>query len=342
MRASLLKRVAVLSLFLSAFCAHAQDRKIVLRVADHLPANHFLMEPMVRYWMSAVTKATAGAVEFEYYPAEQLGKAKDMLSLALSGVTDVAGVVPAYISDKLPLSVVAELPGSFETSCAGTLALMRLTRDGGVIAAKEYAPLGYRPLVVVALPPYQIFSRHKLESAKSLEGLKLQTAGGAKEIMLRKLKAVPIRMAAPEIYESLARGTIDGGTLGTGSVLSYNLPGPAKYITVGENFGSIVAVYGISEVRWKRLPESVQKVMLQAGEAASRNMCEVADKSVEADYDKLRAKGVSVVRLPETDHKEIAAYASTVRTEWAEALDKRGKPGSETLKAYMEALSAAR
>lgn len=66
---------------------HAQDRKIILRVADHLPANHFMVEPMAKYWMAAVTKGSGGAVEFEYYSAEQLGKAKDMLSLALSGVT---------------------------------------------------------------------------------------------------------------------------------------------------------------------------------------------------------------------------------------------------------------
>ncbi len=334
--------MAVLTLMLVFSGGHAQDKKIVLRVADHLPPNHFLMEPMVKYWMNAVTKGAGGTVEFEYYPAEQLGKAKDMLSLALSGVTDIAGVVPAYISDKLPLSVVAELPGSFETSCAGTFSFWRLAKEGGAIAAKEYAPLGFRPLFAIVLPPYQIFSRHKLESVKSLEGLKLQTAGGAKEIMVRKMKAVPIKMAAPEIYESLSRGTIDGGTLATGSILSYNLPGPAKFVTIGENFGSIVAVYGISEARWKKLPENVQKVMQEAGEAANRNMCGIVDKGVEADYEKLKQRGVTAVRFPAADHQEIAALAATVRAEWAEGLDKRGKPGSETLKAYTEALAAGR
>jgi TRAP-type C4-dicarboxylate transport system substrate-binding protein len=79
--------VLVLGLTLLAGMASSQDKKIVLRVADHLPPNHFVMDPMVKYWMNAVIKGAGGAVEFEYYPAEQLGKAKDMLSLALSGVT---------------------------------------------------------------------------------------------------------------------------------------------------------------------------------------------------------------------------------------------------------------
>jgi TRAP-type C4-dicarboxylate transport system substrate-binding protein len=292
--------------------------------------------------MAAVTKGSSGAVEFEYYPAEQLGKAKDMLSLALSGVADIAAVVPSNISDKFPLSGVAELPGSFEKSCTGTLAFWRMAREGGMIAAKEYVPLGFRPLFAFVLPPYQIFSRHKLESAKNLEGLKLQAPGGAKELMVRKLKAVPIRMAAPEIYESLSRGTIDGGTLSTGAILSYNLAGPAKFVTVGENFGSATLIYGISEARWKKLPENIQKIMLDAGEAASRNMCTVGDKAVEADYEKLKQRGMMVMNLPPADHKEIAALAATVRAEWADSLDKRGKPGSEVLRAYTEALSAER
>ncbi|MBI5911665.1 MAG: TRAP transporter substrate-binding protein DctP [Betaproteobacteria bacterium] len=334
--------ILALGLTLFSGVAGSQDKKIVLRLAHNLPVNHFLVEPLVKYWMDAVAKNAGGMVQFEYYPAEQLGKAKDMLSLALSGVTDIALVVPAYVSDKMPLSVVAELPGSFGTSCAGTFALLPLTREGGVIAAREYAPLGFRPLFSIVLPPYQIFSRHKLESVKSLEGLKLQTTGGPKESMIRKLKAVPIRMTGPEIYESLSRGTIDGGTLATGSILSYNLPGQAKFVTAGENFGSVVAIFGIGEARFKKLSDSVQKIMLEAGEAAGGNACAVVDKGVEADYEKLKQGGMTVVSFPPADRKEIAALAVTVRAEWADALDKRGKPGSEVLKAFTEALVAGR
>lgn len=334
--------ILALVLTLLAGVASAQDKKIVLRVADYLPANHLMSEPLVKFWMNAVTKGTGGMVQFEYYPGEQMGKAKDLLSLALSGVTDVAMVNPSYVSDKLPLSGVVELPGGFGTACAGTLAFLRLTKQGGVLATKEYAPLGFRSLFVIVLPPYQIISRHKLESMKSFEGVKIQTTGGAKEIMLRKLKAVPVRIPAPETFESLSRGTIDGSVLPTISILSYNLSEPAKFITIGENFGAGTGIFGISEARWKKLPESVQKVMLEAGEAASRNMCTVADKVVEADYEKLKQRGVTVTRFPSADHKEIAALAATVGAEWADALDKRGKPGSEVLKAFMEASAAVR
>ncbi len=334
--------IMAFGLALFAGVSGAQDKKIVLRVADHLPSGHFLTDPLVKYWMNAVTKSTNGAVQFEYYPSEQLGKAKDLLALTLSGVADVATIVPSYTSDKLPLTAVTELPGGSEQSCTATSAFRRLATGGGILATQEYAPLGYRVIFALVIPPQQIFSRRELKSVKSFEGMKLTTAGGAKELMLRKLKAVPIRMGVTDIYESLSRGTIDGGILATASILSYNLSGPAKYVTIGENFGSTGVVGGISEARWKQLPESVQKAMLEAGEAAGNNMCEILDKMTGADYEKLAQRGMTAMRFSPPDHQEIAAAATAVRAEWAESLDKRGKPGTEVLKAFNSALSIGR
>ena len=52
--------------------------QVKLRVADSLPANHFVVEQATRFWMQEITRLTKGVVTFEYYPAEQLGKAKDI------------------------------------------------------------------------------------------------------------------------------------------------------------------------------------------------------------------------------------------------------------------------
>ena len=99
--------------------AMAQDKKIKLKVADSFPTTHYV-PGFIKKWMEDVTAASGGLVEFEYYGAEQLGKAKDMLTLVQSGVADVAYVAPSYVSEKMPLSSVAELPGGFETSRQAT------------------------------------------------------------------------------------------------------------------------------------------------------------------------------------------------------------------------------
>jgi TRAP-type C4-dicarboxylate transport system substrate-binding protein len=197
-----------------------------LRVADSLPVGHFFAESGTKFWMAEVKRLTNGKVDFEYFPSEQLGKAKDMLTLTQTGVADVGYVVPSYVSEKMPLSAVAELPGGFSTGCEGTLAYYKLSTGNGILAQREFAANNVRMIFTLVLPPYQLFtSKAKLDSYKSVEGLKLRTAGGAMDATARAFGAVPVRMAAPEIYESLSRGTIDGMLLPHASVLSYDLAG---------------------------------------------------------------------------------------------------------------------
>src|SRR5215813_2767498 len=117
---------------LAAAPAMGQE-KITLRLADSLPNGHVIHELVGKPFSELVTKETGGQVTFQHYPAEQLGKAKDMLSLTQTGVADIAYIVPSYSSDKMPLTAVAELPGIFETQCQGSLAFYQLAHDGGVL-----------------------------------------------------------------------------------------------------------------------------------------------------------------------------------------------------------------
>ncbi|HMM70849.1 MAG TPA: TRAP transporter substrate-binding protein DctP, partial [Rhodocyclaceae bacterium] len=229
--------------------ALAQDKKLTLRVADSFPQGHYLSRYATKPWMEQVTALTKGQVQFEHYPAEQLGKAKDLLSLTINGVTDIGYVGPSYVSDKMPLSAVAQLPGSFSTSCEGTLAYWKIARDG-VLAQKEFAPNGVRLLFTVVLAPYQVgTTKQKIEGMKSIEGLKIRSTGGALDVVVRKMKAVPVNIPAPEVYEAMSRGTVDGGVLPFSSLFPYELHKLLKYSTVGENLGSFVANYVISESR---------------------------------------------------------------------------------------------
>ena len=53
----------------------------------------------------------------------------------------------------------------------------------------------------------------------------------------------------------------------------------------------------------------------------------------------MQQRGVTLVKFSTADKKELESLLATVSTEWAEALDKRGKPGSEALKAFRAALA---
>jgi TRAP-type C4-dicarboxylate transport system substrate-binding protein len=328
-------RVAAAAAILS--CSLAAHGQTVLRAADSLPVGHFFAEHGLKFWMAEVRKQTSNAVDLQHFPAEQLGKAKDMLQLSLSGVADIAYVVPSYASDKIPLMTVSELPGLTKSSCHGTRAFMKLSH-GGILDKKELEPNGVVILFATVLEPYQIYTSKPINSLDGVKGLKLRTAGGAQSATIKALGGVPVNMAAPETYDSLSRGTIDGVVFPSASLLAYDLPGRLKSGTTDVSFGTTVLTYTMSAKRFQALPENVRKAMLTAGEAAAENVCQFLDKNASANQAKITAAGVTYFKLSDADNKRLAEASTAAQKEWATQLDRRGKPGTEVLEAYVNAL----
>lgn len=319
----------------------AMAQAVKLRVADSFPNGHFIAEKITKPWIAKINERVGKVANLEYYPAEQLGKAKDVLSLTSSGVVDIGYVAPAFVGDKLPLSVVAELPIHFDSSCEATQAFYKLVAGEGILAKQEFAPNNVRVLWTVVLRPYQVMLGGKVnfEGLKSLQGLKIRTTGGAKELAVRKLGAVPVQIPSPEVYESVTRGTVDGALWPFTSVYSYGMENAFRSSTINENFGSFVVTYVINERKWKSLPPDVQKAITQASEETLKTACSVVDaEDVEAAR-KLKSAGWKIDELSAADKTELRNRLSSVSKEWADALDKRGKPGSQVLKAYQEELA---
>lgn len=338
MKTNLVRAAAVLALSLLVSTMSAQA--LELKVADSFPGDHYLVRLMLKPWMDDVTKRTNGAVTFTHYPNQQIGKAADMLRLTQSGVVDIGYIGPSYVSDKMPLSEVAQLPDAFQTSCQGTLAYWKSAREG-VLASREYAPNKIKLLMAVVLPPYQVWTaKAKVETIKDMQGLKLRTTGGAQDLTVRTLGAVPVRMAAPDAYESLSRGTMDGLLFPLDSVVAYGLDKLVKYATEGVSFGSFIVAYSINQSVWDRLPDDVKKAMNEASEAITPKACADVDKEQQVTQQKMKEQGIAFVPLPDATRAEMKDKLKGVAQEWAAGLDSRGKQASAALKEF-EALLAA-
>lgn len=326
------------ALIASTVLAKAAD-PINLRVADSFPKGHFLVKLILEPWMEEVKKRTNGAVTFEHYPAQQLGKATDMLKLTQTGVADIGYVAPAYASDKMPVSEVAMLPGAFEHSCQGTLAYWKLARSG-VIAEQDYAGNNIRLLLAVSLPQYRIFTvKQPVKDVADVTGLKLRSTGGAQDLTLRAIGAVPVRMAAPDAYESLSRGTMDGLLFPLESVVAYGLDKLVKYSTDGLGFGSFIVSYSISDAAWKKLSPEIQKAMIDVANEIVPSACQEVQKAEETTRKSMEAIGVRFETLqPETSAK-FKDLMKGVAKAWAQALDARGKHGSDALREFDAAVA---
>jgi len=315
---------------------------LTLRVADSFPVGHFIPKGATLPFMDQVSKRSGGKVKFEYFPAQQLGKAADLLNLTQSGVADIGYVGVSYVSDKMPLSAVAQLPGSFTTACEGSKAYWKLAR-GETMTRHEFAANKVRLLFAVVLEPYQFYTANReIKSIDDVKGLKLRSTGGAMDIFARKIGAVPVRMAAPDVRESLSRGTLDGLIFPNESVLSYDLQKLVRHATKGGNFGSFVGTYVISEAGWRKLPKDVQDAMNEVGDQVTHGLCKQIDANVDVAQAKLAGAGVRYHTLTAAERKPFEDLSDEVAVDWAQGLDKRGKPGSQVLKEFKAALQEVR
>ena len=333
------RRVLFCSLILlgSTVLAQAAD-PITLRVADSFPKGHYLVKLILEPWMDEVKKRTNNAVNFEHYPAQQLGKAADMLKLTQTGVADIGYVAPAYVSDKMPVSEVAMLPGAFAHSCQGTLAYWKLARNG-VIAEQDYAANNIRLLLAVSLPQYRIFTvKQPVKDVGDVTGLKLRSTGGAQDLTLRAIGAVPVRMAAPDAYESLSRGTMDGLLFPLESVIAYGADKLVKYSTDGLGFGSFIVSYSISDSAWKKLSPEIQKAMIDVADEIIPSACQHVQKADDETKKSLETTIRFETLQPEVGAKFKDLMKGVAKT-WSEGLDSRGKHGSDALKEFDAAVA---
>ena len=330
---------ALAAVFSAAPLARAQTSPVTLRIANYIPASHYLVEVGLNPWMEQVTADTKGAIKFQHFPAQQLGKAGDMLRLAQTNVAQMAFTGVSFAGDKMELSDVAQLPNIFQKACDGTTAYMKLFKSGPA-AASDFEKNGVHLIYPMVLPPFQAFTHtHALNTLADFKGQKMLSATRAGEILLTKLGSAPTRLVSgPQAFEAFQRKTTDGMSFALDSVFAYDMQSMTKYGTENLNFGGQVVVFVMNTQAWNSLGKANQEIIDRISERTAFRMCAYLDGSYNKSIERLHAVGVNMTKFPPQALAEFRKVTDAVADEWAKDLDKRGRPGTATVKAFRAAL----
>lgn len=310
----------------------AAQEPITLKFAMAVPPTHYTAVAGGQYFMDRAVELSGGKIKFEWYPGEQLGKAKDLLTLVQTGVADIADVVPSYVSEKLPLTGVAELPGQTVSSCEGTKVLYELTRSGKVLDREDFNKQKVVVLMAATLAPYKILTAAKpVRTMDDMKGLKIRSSGGAPDATIRSLGAVGVRLAGPEINEALTRKTIDGAMYPYMSLRPFGIES-IRYAVSGVSVGTIATSFLMNESKFNSLPKDIQNALVQAGKDAGMNYCNYID-DFEGKEIKARTEIEAIALSPE-EVKRWTEAMDTTKGAWEESVSKRGKPAKEALQAW--------
>lgn len=331
-----LRALVAVAAFSVALPANAADEVYVLRLADQFPLTHVASKVTVQPFIQKLEERSNGEIKIEHYPAQQLAKSAGMLDAVRSGVADIAVQVAGYVSDRIPLSTVVELP-SIGADIEKCYSAFQTLADGPLLEM-EYKALGVRAVEVQCTPAQFLTTKaESVDSIDDLKGLKLRAGGSVVELTLEHAGATPIKMGAPDIYIGIERGTLDGAIFAAASSLGYKLQEVANGVARNVSFGSNAGIMFMNEDKFQSLPKHLQDLILEVGREVGQNIAVEYNKGSDSALAKLAEDGVNVYELPADVVGVIKEAQGEVAKEWAVQMNDRGLPGDDILAKAQEA-----
>ncbi len=311
------------------------SEKIILKFAVSQPETHTITTGTFKPFMEKVTALTDGQVEFEFYPAEQLGKVADLLELTTTGVTDIGFYIGPYYSSQMPITAaIMDIPGLHSTSYEGSMVLHELSKKSPMLES-DFLSNNVRPLFSYAATSSEIWTAGKvIKVPENLKGSKVRVSGELANKAMPTIGASPINITLSELYEGLERGVFDSLVLNPGSTKDYGLGELIKFGTSGVDFGGGATGLIINEKVFQGLPENVQEVLVQVGDEYTEKNARMMDEYSQNAIQEFKENGAEIYALSEEERAQWQKFYNEVEESYLK--EKNNHELEKTLEAFRE------
>ncbi|MGB1091458.1 MAG: TRAP transporter substrate-binding protein [Oceanobacter sp.] len=243
----------------AASCAvAAHSAEYTLRFAHFFPAVSTPHKAVFQAWADAVEKESNGRIEVVLYPSSTLAKPPALYDAAKNGIADVIVTVQGYTANRFPMTQIVELPGLAKSAEHGSCIVQSLYDKGDV--KKEYRDT--KPLFFFTHGPGHIHTTETpIREPKDLEGLRIRRPSAVVAKLLEGLGAQPVGMPAPESYQAVQRGVIDGVSLPWEGQLSFRLNELTNHHTEVGGLYTLAFVATMNKATYAKLPADLRKVI---------------------------------------------------------------------------------
>jgi len=286
---------------------------------------------MHKPWMDKVTQESGGRIQFQAYPAMQLGGSPAQLyDQAKDGVVDVVWTVCGYTAGRFPKAEVFELPFMMNNAEATSKASWEYVQTVAADEFKETQLLG----VHVHGPGVLHTKDRPIKTVADLRGLKVRGPSRQVTKMLGYLGAIPVGMPLPSIPDALSKGTIDGCALPWEVVPSIKVQELTRFHSEFDPAGGALYtatfVMAMNKKRYESLPPELRRVIDKHSGLATSGWLGQTQQSNDAIGRKSATdRGNSVYTIPVADAQEFKRKAALVEVEWIADMDKRGFDGRQ-------------
>lgn len=322
---------------------------ITIVMTSALNNTHCCYAGFYEPFMTLVTEMSDGLITWETYLGGELvegGKEYDALR---DGVADVAmPLTPIYDTSRFPAGDVPQLPfqASSSESCSNAYAAL-LASDEIIADGKTFNQLYFEDNGVHFIahnnPPGNALATttKDITAMSDWNGLLVRTSSRPQQFLCEELGMTPVNVTVYDLYDTLSRGTVDGGFQQIPDWASYGLDELYKYAIEGLSFGHFTAGMGWSKSYWDSLPEVVRQIITDAADKTRPEGTAYWDEKTEEVKAGVIANGGAFVefsQLPQALQDEVNTACVTTWVEYAKMLEDSGTPGAKICKLWRDCM----
>jgi TRAP-type C4-dicarboxylate transport system substrate-binding protein len=288
---------------------------------------------MHKPWMDKVTKESGGRIQFEAYPAMQLGGGPAQLyDQARDGVVDIVWTLPGTTAGRFPRIEVFELPFMMNNAEATSKAFWEYYQTE--------CPDEFKETQVLALQvhgPGMFHSAKKLiKEPSDLRGMKVR--GPTRQItrMLGAVGATPVGMPLPGIPDALSKGTIDACVIPWEVVPSVKVHELTKFHSEFDNNGpalyTTTFVMAMNKPRYESLAPDLKKVIDDnSGLATSAWLGKTQQANDPAGRKSAVDRGNTIYQFTPEARAEFTKLSSRIDDAWVKDMNDKGFNGQKLI-----------
>ncbi len=295
----------------------------------HMNSPEHVQDSMsMRPFSEEVAKATDNRVQFQIYPGGALGGPTETFDNILTGIMDAGWGLQGYNAGKFRVHAVLHLPFLADGTGAELSVVAQKLYDKFPEIQAEYADV--KPLWFHAADPYAIITKGKpVRSFEDVKGLKLRTPSVEGKEMLEAWGATPVSLPAPEIYDAMQKGVIDGGVLPVAALADFNLFDVVDYVTIG-NFNTSLFYVVMNKDSWNKISAEDQAIIEgMIGEPMARKSGEAFDYQKEQAQAKAEESGIEFITLSDEELQKFKDASQVVTENWIKKMEAEGIPAQE-------------
>jgi TRAP-type transport system periplasmic protein len=307
----------------AALCAAGTaGAQTVLTTSSWVPPTHALSVAQ-KEWCDLVEKNAAGRVKCNILP-RAVANPPGTYDAVKNGLADVSFTVHGYTPGRFVLTQMAEFPFLGDQSEPLSVAFNRVAMKHPEFAQEHQ---GVHVLAFFTHGPGIVFNtKRPVTKLEDLQGLKWRVGGGMVNEISKTLGMNVTLKPAPDSYELLSGGVMDGTLFPAESIESFKIDKVIKYATTfpGGLYNTSF-VFMMNQATYAKLSAADKKAVDDAsGEVAARIMGRNWDKVDLRAYALMQANNVQVTKADAKFVADVKTKTSALEQKWEKDAEAKG------------------